>query len=65
MTADPTHELMKMVERIGAERDRLRIENAHLRGIVKAMIENEPNDMAADGVTCLQVWRTEGAAILS
>ena len=30
-----------------------------LRELAKAMLDNDPNDMAADGVTCLDVLRKE------
>jgi hypothetical protein len=35
-----------------------------LEALAKAMIENDPNDMAADGVTCLDVWRKEATELL-
>lgn len=34
------------------------------RTLGEAIIENEPGDMAADGVTCLMVWRKAAAADL-
>jgi hypothetical protein len=35
-----------------------------LRRLVHALLENDPNDMAADGVTVLDVWRKEARRIL-
>ena len=30
-----------------------------LRGLVRCLVENDPNDYAADAVTVLDVWRGE------
>lgn len=35
-----------------------------LRRLVNIMLENDPDDMAADGVTVLMVWRDEARAAL-
>lgn len=35
-----------------------------LRSLARAMLENDPDDMAADGVTCLDVWRKEAKSLL-
>ena len=35
-----------------------------LRAIARALIDNDPSDMAADGVTCLEVWRKEARQLL-
>jgi hypothetical protein len=37
---------------------------AKLRALAKAILECEPDDMAADGVTCLMVWRKEAREAL-
>ena len=37
---------------------------AELRRLVEIMIEEDPNDMAADAVTVLDVWRKEARAAL-
>lgn len=36
----------------------------HYRGLIKSVLRNEPSDMAADGVTVLEVWRKDAAALL-
>ena len=38
---------------------------AKLRDLVQTLIDNDPNDMAADGVTVLDVWRNAALAALS
>ena len=35
-----------------------------LEGLAKALVENDPSDMAADGITCLDVWRKEATELL-
>lgn len=35
-----------------------------LEGLAKAIVECDPGDMAADGVTCLDVWRKEATELL-
>ena len=35
-----------------------------LRSLVRAMIENDPEDMAADGVTVLAAWRQRAMEIV-
>jgi hypothetical protein len=35
-----------------------------LRRLVKVLLDNDPNDMAADAVTVLMVWREEARAAL-
>jgi polyhydroxyalkanoate synthesis regulator phasin len=35
-----------------------------LRALAEAIISNEPDDMVADGVTCLEVWRKEAKEIV-
>jgi len=35
-----------------------------LRGLVKSMLENDPDDDAADGVTVLMAWRKEARQAL-
>jgi hypothetical protein len=42
-----------------AENARLRPESRKLRRLVRTLLENDPDDMAADGVTVLDVWRKE------
>jgi hypothetical protein len=44
---------------LAAERDALRAENEKLRRLVRVLLENDPDDMAADAVTVLDVWRKE------
>lgn len=38
---------------------------AQIKGLVECLIFNDPDDMAADGVTVLDVWRKEARSILS
>jgi hypothetical protein len=42
-----------------------RDEAERLRMLVQALLDNDPDDMAADGVTVLEVWRKEAARILA
>ena len=35
-----------------------------LRELVACLLDNDPNDMAADGVTVLDVWRKDAARAL-
>ncbi|MEK9754412.1 MAG: hypothetical protein VW338_14555 [Rhodospirillaceae bacterium] len=37
---------------------------ARLEGLVRTMVDNDPDDMAADSVTVLDVWRKEARAAL-
>jgi hypothetical protein len=46
-------------------RERDRIEINMLRKLVRTLIENDPNDDAADSVTVLEVWRQEARQVLS
>lgn len=50
---------------VGSDIRQMLGEIERLRGLAKAMIENDPDDMAADGVTCLEVWRKEAKTLLS
>jgi cell division protein FtsB len=47
-----------------AENARLRPESRKLRRLVRDLLENDPDDMAADAVTVLDVWRKEARAAL-
>lgn len=38
---------------------------ARLRALVSVMIENDPNDYAADAVTVLDVWRKDARDLIS
>ena len=38
---------------------------ARWRSLAQAIIENDPDDSAADAVTCLDVWRKEAADLLA
>jgi len=46
------------------ENARLRPESRKLRRLVRDLLENDPDDMAADAVTVLDVWRKEARAAL-
>jgi hypothetical protein len=35
-----------------------------LEALAKAVVENDPADEAADGVSCLDVWRKEATELL-
>jgi hypothetical protein len=39
-------------------------DNAKLRVLVRALLDNDPDDMAADGVTVLMAWRKEARRAL-
>ncbi len=43
---------------------KLQAENERLRYLVQVLIDNDPNDCAADAVTVLDVWRKEAKATL-
>lgn len=43
---------------------RLRAENRRLRELIRALLENNPDDDAADGVSVLDVWRKEARRVL-
>lgn len=42
----------------------LEAENARLRELVQCLLDNDPEDMAADAITVLQVWRKDAARAL-
>jgi hypothetical protein len=42
----------------------LRAENGRLRELIRVLLENDPNDDAADGVSVLDVWRKEAHRML-
>lgn len=42
-----------------------RAENERLRALVQALLDNDPDDDAADGVTVLEVWRKEARRALA
>ena len=46
------------------EISRLRAENRRLRELIRVLLENNPNDDAADGVSVLDVWRKEARRVL-
>lgn len=48
-----------------AENAALKERVAELETLVECLIDNDPNDMAADGVTVLEVWRKDARATLS
>jgi hypothetical protein len=50
---------MARADRLEAENARLRPESRKLRRLVRILLENDPDDMAADAVTVLDVWRKE------
>jgi hypothetical protein len=43
---------------------RLHAENRRLRELIRALLENDLDDDAADGVSVLQVWRREARQVL-
>lgn len=65
--ADHWRRVAKQVAEQGAaEIERLMRENRKLRSLVRAMLENDPSDLAADGgITVLQVWRKDAAQALT
>lgn len=50
---------MEAVQELEEEMREAVEENERLRAFVKTLLENDPDDMAADGVTVLDVWRKE------
>ena len=49
---------------LAAERDALQKRVAKLERLVEILVENDPDDMAADAVTVLDVWRKEAREAL-
>ena len=58
--------MMETVETINLvdEYNKLKTENERLRRLIKVLLDNDPDDMAADAVTVLMVWREEARAAL-
>ena len=52
------------IVRLTAARKRDEAEIERLRVLVQAMLDNEPGDMAADGVTVFDVWRKDARRAL-
>jgi len=49
-----------------AEIERLRGFEARLKGLVQCLLENDPDDVVADGgITVLMVWRSDAAHLLA
>lgn len=60
-----TGALVDVAARHAAERNAALAEVERLRGLVRCLLDNEPDDMAADGVTVLDVWRKDARAALA
>lgn len=58
---DPCYEVRA---ELGAEIDDLNDTIGTLRALVKGLIDNDPNEDAADGITVLDVWRRNARAAL-
>jgi len=59
---------MQIVQIVVVPRDLYYHEIAYVRrleSLAKAIIEADPDDMAADAVTCLEVWRKEARDLLN
>lgn len=52
------------IDAANIELARLRAENARLRNLVQSLIDNDPADMAGDGITVLMEWRKQARAVL-
>lgn len=52
------------IRSLAAERDALQARVAKLERLVQILIDEDPDDMAADAVTVLDVWRKEARAAL-
>ena len=53
--------LTRLQDQVEAQADEIRL----LRALVRTMVDEDPNDMAADGgVTVLDVWRKEARRAL-
>ncbi len=48
-----------------AERDRLEAANGELRRLVQTLLDNDPDDDVAAGMTVWDVWRFDARAILA
>lgn len=42
----------------------LRAEDRRLRELIRALLENDPDSMAGDGIVLLDVWRKEAGRVL-
>lgn len=47
------------IGRLRFELNRLRASHARLLGLVRVLLDNDPDDMAGDAITVLDVWRKE------
>lgn len=57
-------ERLGQVERLLAAKREAEDQNRRLRDLVQCLIDNEPDDAAADGVSVLDVWRKNASAML-
>lgn len=66
LNTEHAHALLadKMVRQAVARTGDLAKECGELRALVQAMINNNPDDMVADGVTVLDAWRKAARAAL-
>jgi ABC-type transporter Mla subunit MlaD len=62
--ADRIAELEAALRNIEDEATALQARVAKLKRLVEILMENDPDDMAADAVTVLDVWRKEASAAL-
>ena len=62
---DRVKNLEKMQQGYRDEASALRVENDRLRSLVRCLLDNDPNDDAADGVTVLEVWRREARQLIT
>jgi hypothetical protein len=61
---DARHAAAMIALEAQAEVERVRARGAELGRLVRYLLENDPNDSAADGVTVLDVWRKAARAAL-
>ena len=58
-------EIELFIKRLTAERDAARRDLAEAARFVECLLNEDPNDMAADAVTVLDVWRKRASAFLA
>lgn len=58
-------EIELFIKRLTADRDAARRDLAEAARLVECLLNEDPNDMAADAVTVLDVWRERARAFLA
>jgi hypothetical protein len=64
MTDPDHHAMMEEHYSYGVRIQQLEAKIERLRALIRIMLDEDPNDMAADGITVLDVWRKEARRAL-